>query len=65
MRSELRQVAQVTTDAIDKHIAYNDKSANDYAAKVTEAVSRATQIAIVAILAAATAIGLILLLFKS
>ncbi len=58
LRSELRQVAQAATDAIDKHIAYNDKSANDYAAKVTEAVSRATQIAIVAILAAATAIGL-------
>ena len=58
LRNELRPVAQAATDAIDKHIAYNDKSANDYAAKVTEAVSRATQIAIVAILAAATAIGL-------
>ena len=58
LRNELRPAAQATSDAIDKHIDYNEKSANDYASKVTESVSRATQIAIVAILAAALAIGL-------
>ena len=58
LHNELRPAAQAAADAIDKHVGYNEKSASDYAAKVTATVSRATQIAIVAILAAATAIGL-------
>ena len=58
MQGEMRSLAQVAGEALQKHVDFNEKTAEDYASAVSAAISRANQITVALFIAAGVGIAL-------
>ena len=59
LRNEMRPLATEVSDAMDKHVAFNEKLASDYADAVVANASTAIRISVATIIAAMLAMGLL------